>query len=248
MKIDDTRTGLVTGGTKGIGKAIALSLLERGLRVAVNYYDDEDAAAGMKEECAKYGDRVLFMRADVSDWDQVQTMFGQVFDRFANVDILVNNAGITRDRSFLKMSNEDWNRVLAVNLNGPFHCCRMAVPRMVERKWGRIVNIASVVGQVGNFGQTNYAASKAAVIGFTKALARELAPKNVFVNAIAPGFIDTSMTRGIPEPVREKIAQRISIGRFGETTHVASAALFLCADESCYLTGTVVNVDGGYHG
>ena len=239
---------MVTGGTRGIGKAIALAFLGRGLRVAVNYFGDEASAAEMKRECAEFADRIMLVRGDVSSWTDVQGAFQQVFDNFGGVDILINNAGVAMDRSFLKMSKEEWDRVLDVNLTGPFHCCKMAVPKMIEGGWGRIVNISSVVGQVGNFGQVNYAASKAGLIGFTKAISRELASKNVTVNAIAPGFVDTSMTQAIPAPIREKIMKTISLGRFGDASNIAAAALFLCSDDASYLSGAVLNVDGGYHG
>ncbi len=248
MQVNKDRVCFVTGGTRGIGKAIALAFLAQGVRVAVNYFGDEASAAQMKHECSEFDDRFLLVRGDVSNWAEVEGGFQQIFDRFGSVDILINNAGIAMDRSFLKISNEDWNRVLAVNLTGPFYCCRMAVPKMIEAKWGRIINMSSVIGQAGNFGQTNYAASKAGLIGFTKALSRELAPKNITVNAIAPGFVNTSMTQGIPSAIRESITEKISIGRFGDTRDIVAAAAFLCADESSYLTGSVLNVDGGYHG
>lgn len=248
MRVAENRACVVTGGTRGIGKAIALALLGQGTKVAVNYFGDERSAAEMQRECAEFGDRFLLVRGDVSSWPEVEAVFHLVFERFGGLDILVNNAGIAMDRSFLKMSNEEWNRVLAVNLTGPFHCCKMAVPKMIEGGWGRIVNISSVVGQVGNFGQSNYAASKAGIIGFTKALSREVASKNITVNAIAPGFIDTSMTQEMPEAIREKVAKHISVGKFGDARNIAAAALFLCSDAASYLSGGVLNVDGGYHG
>jgi 3-oxoacyl-(acyl-carrier-protein) reductase len=239
------RTALVTGGSRGIGRAIALALAEEGADVAVNYVSSEAAAIDVVEQVAKTGRKGLLARADVSDYPDTFRMAQEVLREFGHLDILVNNAGITSDKTFVKMDHAAWRKVLAINLDGVFNCTKVFVDQMLAQNYGRVVNITSVIGQIGNFGQANYAASKAGVAAFTKSLAKELAGKGVTVNAVAPGFIATEMVSGIPERVRNKLLEQIPLRRFGTAEEVARAVVYICSADGDYITGTELSINGG---
>jgi 3-oxoacyl-[acyl-carrier protein] reductase len=240
------KTAIVTGAAQGIGRAIAETLAHAGADVAV-----ADLDPGRSQETVtaitKMGRRALNIKVNVAEWNDAKAMVDQVVKEWGRVDILVNNAGITRDGLLLRMKEEDWNLVLQVNLNGTFNCTKAALQPMSKQRSGRIVNIASIVGAIGNAGQANYAASKAAVIGFTKSVAREYASRAVTVNAVAPGFIDTAMTQQLSADVKETLAKQIPLGRLGQPSDVAEAVKFLASDEAGYITGHVLHVNGGMH-
>jgi 3-oxoacyl-[acyl-carrier protein] reductase len=242
MKIDLTgRAALVTGSTRGIGRGIAATLAECGARVAVVGRDQAKAA----EAAAAIGGGAQGFAADVSDTAQVAALVEQVEAAFGAVDILVNNAGLTRDNLLLRIKDDDWDAVLDANLKGAFAAIRAATRGMMKRRWGRIINITSVVGITGNKGQANYAASKAGLIGLTKSVAQELASRNILVNAVAPGFIETDMTAALSAEQRAALAERIPLGRLGTPADVASAVAFLASEQASYITGQVLVVDGG---
>jgi 3-oxoacyl-[acyl-carrier protein] reductase len=235
------RVSLVTGGEQGIGRAISLQFAAEGSDIAI--FDVEER--GTWREVEKLGRKALFSRVDVSDAKVVSDEVSNVIEHFGKLDVLVNNAGTTRDNLLLRMSEADWDQVLAVNLKGAFNTAKAAVREMIKNNYGRIINISSVVGLDGNAGQVNYAASKEGLIGFTKSLAKELARKDVTVNAIAPGFIETRMTDGLKESVKAKLLERIPLRKLGTPEDVAALALFLAADGGKYITGQVIRVDGG---
>ena len=241
----DGKTALVTGASRGIGRAVALALAAAGARVAINYAGNVKAAEEVKAAVEAAGGTAILCQADVADSAAVEAMVAAVVKEFGTIDILVNNAGITRDTLLMRMKDEDFAKVLDTNLKGVFHCTKAVAKLMMKKRSGRIVNMASVVGLVGNAGQTNYAAAKAGVIGFSKSAAKELASRGITVNVVAPGFIGTDMTAGLPESVKEKMLTDIPLGRMGEPEDVASAVLFLASDQASYITGQVVNVDGG---
>jgi len=241
------RVALVTGGSRGIGRAISQALADAGAAVAINYQGSERAAREVAREIAEAGGVAEIFQADVSQREAVQRMKKGVLARFGRVDLLVNNAGITRDRTFVRMDEEAWASVLSVNLNGVFYCTKAFLDGMLERGDGRIVHISSIVGQAGNFGQANYAAAKAALFGFTKTLAKELAARGITVNAVAPGFIDTEMVAAVPEEIRSKLVGQIPMGRFGTAGEVANAVAFLASNEASYITGQTINVNGGMY-
>ncbi len=243
MTIDlSGKVALVTGGSRGIGKAVASRLAGAGARVAlVDVVDPEQVEATARE----IGGGAIAVRANVVDADDVGAAVSQIEEQLGPIDVLVNNAGITRDGLLIRMTEEAWSAVLDVNLKGVFNMTKAVARGMMKRRGGRVVNIASVVGITGNAGQANYSASKAGVIGFTKSVAKELAARNVLVNAVAPGFIDTDMTRALPEAARETLRKLIPLGRLGAAEDVANAVLFLSSDLASYMTGQVVVVDGG---
>jgi len=239
------RTALVTGGSRGIGRAIALALAEEGADVAVNYVSSETAARDVMANIAKMGRRAILAQADVSDFPDTFRMAQDVLTQFGHLDILVNNAGINSDKTFTKMDHASWRKVLAINLDGVFNCTKVFVDQMLARNYGRVVNITSVIGQIGNFGQANYAASKAGVAAFTKSLAKELAGKGVTVNAVAPGFIETEMVEGIPEKVRDRLLAQIPLKRFGSAEEVARAVCYIVSSDGDYITGAELSINGG---
>ena len=241
----DGKTALVTGASRGIGRAIALRLAAEGARVAINYAGNVKAAEEVKAAVEAAGGAAILCQADISDSAAVEAMVADVVKEFGTIDILVNNAGITRDTLLMRMKDEDFAKVLDTNLKGVFYCTKAVSKLMMKKRSGRIVNMASVVGLVGNAGQTNYAAAKAGVIGFSKSAARELASRGITVNVVAPGFIGTDMTAVLPEAVKEKTLAGIPLGKMGEPEDVANAVLFLASDQASYITGQVVNVDGG---
>ncbi|OGS91974.1 MAG: 3-oxoacyl-[acyl-carrier-protein] reductase [Gallionellales bacterium GWA2_60_18] len=236
------KTALVTGGARGIGKAIALKLARQGANVAVL---DMALAPETVKEIEALGVKAISVEANVTKLESVEQAIEQVIAAFGSLDIAVNNAGITRDNLFLRMKPEEWDMVLSVNLTGAFNVCKAVNKQMFKQRAGKIVNIASVVGQMGNVGQANYAASKAGLIGLTKTLAREFAARNIQVNAVAPGFINTEMTASLPEDVRQHFIKNIPAGNFGSAENVADAVAFLCSADADYVTGQVINVDGG---
>jgi len=239
------RVALVTGSSRGIGFDIAKALGQKGHHVIVNSRHPQELEASAKA-LRDMGIDATAVPFDVSHPSEIEAGFKQIVEKFGGVDILVNNAGIIADRSFRKMTLEDWKTVMDTNLNALFHCTKHSIEHMTGNGWGRIVNISSVVAQRGAFGQVNYATSKAGVIGFTKSLAREVARKGVTINAIAPGYIDTSMTAGIPEKVKDGIKAQIPFSDFGRPEDIANMVSYLCSEEARYVTGAVINVDGGY--
>ena len=240
-----TRAAIVTGGSRGIGRAVCVALAKQGCNVVVNYCHGAEPAEQTAALCRAEGVDAVAVQADVSTAEGCQKLFEEAVNAFGRVDILVNNAGITRDGLLLRMSEADFDAVLNANLKGAFLCCKEAARRMVRQRHGRIINLSSVVALRGNAGQANYAASKAGLIGLTKSLAKELAGRNITVNAVAPGLIETDMTAALPEAVRTGMLHSIPAGRAGNPEDVANAAAFFAAEQSSYLTGQVLCVDGG---
>ncbi|WP_295633914.1 3-oxoacyl-[acyl-carrier-protein] reductase [uncultured Mitsuokella sp.] len=241
----DGKAALVTGASRGIGRAIALRLASEGAKVAINFAGNQKAAEEVKSEIEANGGEAILVQANVADPAAVEAMFAKVVEAFGTVDILVNNAGITRDGLLLRMKDEDFEAVIDTNLKGVFYCTKAAAKLMMKKRSGRIVNMSSVVGLIGNAGQTNYAASKAGVLGFSKSAAKELAARGITVNMVAPGFIDTDMTAVLADKVKEAMVKEIPLRRMGRPEDVANAVLFLVSDCSSYITGQVINVDGG---
>jgi 3-oxoacyl-[acyl-carrier protein] reductase len=241
------KIALVTGASRGIGKAIALRLAQDGAKLAINNLDIETAET-VAAEIKALGGMALAVAGDVSSTDEVKNMVETIISTYGSIDILVNNAGITRDQLLLRMADDDWDRVLAVNLKGVFLCTKAVLKYMLKARWGRIINMSSIVGFTGNAGQSNYAASKAGIIGFTRSVAREVASRGITVNAVAPGFIETDMTARLSEKQRQDIASRIPLGFLGTPEDVASVAAFLAGEDSRYITGQVISVDGGLGG
>jgi 3-oxoacyl-[acyl-carrier protein] reductase len=240
------KVALVTGAAQGIGKAIALLLARNGADLVVSDINLEKAEETAKEIRA-IGPKAMAVKVDVANWSDVERMVTGILEKLAKIDILVNNAGITRDKLILRMTEEDWDAVLGVNLKGTFNCTKAVVRHMAKQRSGKIVNIASVVGEMGNAGQANYSASKAGVIGLTKTIAREYAQRGINVNAIAPGYIETPMTEALPEKAKEELRRLIPMERLGKPEDVAEAVLFLVSEESSYMTGQVLNVNGGIY-
>ena len=240
------RVAIVTGSGRGIGQAIALKLAEVGATVVVN--DINDGGQGVAEEIQATGRQSLAVPADVSSSEDVSKMVEIAVSTYGKIDILVNNAGISRDQLLIRMSDEDWDRVININLKSVFLCTRAAVRHMLKERWGRIISISSIVGLVGNQGQANYASAKAGIIGFSKTIAKEIASRGITANAIAPGFIDTEMTKRLPESQRQELLKRIPLGYLGSPNDIAEAVAFLASEEARYITGQVLGVDGGMSG
>ncbi|MCT4606378.1 MAG: 3-oxoacyl-[acyl-carrier-protein] reductase [Marinisporobacter sp.] len=239
------KTAIVTGGSRGIGKAIALKLADLGANIVVNYTSNAEKAEEVVKMIKDMGKDAIALKADVSNSEEVQNFIKEVEEKFETIDILVNNAGITKDTLLMKMKEEDWDRVIAINLKGTYNCTKAVTRKMMKQRSGKIVNVASVVGVTGNAGQANYAASKAGVIGFTKSIAKELGIRGINVNAVAPGFIETDMTEVLSDKVKEEIMKNIPMKKLGKVEDVANAVAFLCSEEASYVTGQVLNIDGG---
>jgi len=243
MKLKD-KVALITGGARGIGREIAIAFGREGAKIALCDVNME-LATQTKEDLEKEAISVEIFKLDVSSYNDAEEAVNKILDKFGKIDILVNNAGITRDTLILRMSQEDWDKVININLKGAFNCIKAVSRIMLKQKSGKIVNIASVVGLIGNVGQANYSASKAGLIAFTKTAARELAGRNINVNAVAPGFISTEMTKGLPDEIKEKMLQQIPLGRFGLPEEIAKVCLFLASEDASYITGQTIIVDGG---
>lgn len=239
------RGALVTGASKGIGKAIALRLAEMGVKVAVNYNTSADDAEDVVKAIQEQGVESFSIQADVSKLDQVTAMVEKVSEAWGSIDILVNNAGIIDDGLLVRMSDEAWDRVIGTNLNGTFYCTRAVIRSMMRQRWGRVINIGSVVGIRGNAGQVNYSASKAGIMGFTKSLAKEIATRNVTVNTVTPGYISTETVEGLSKEIKDRIMTWIPQGHFGEVDDVAHLVAFIASEKAKYMTGQIMSVDGG---
>lgn len=243
--MEEKKVALVTGGTTGIGKAIAQELAKSGFNIAINYRTETEEMQELKKEIEANNVKCLFVKADISKFEETEKMAKEVIENFGKIDVLVNNAGVTKDGLIMRMKEDAFKQVIDINLVGTFNVTRNIVPYMVKQRSGRIINIASVVGLVGNAGQSNYSASKAGIIGFTKSLAKELSSRNILVNAVAPGFIETKMTDVLNETVKENILSQIPLGRMGIPSEVANVVKFLSEEDSSYITGQVINIDGG---
>ncbi|RKZ17343.1 3-oxoacyl-ACP reductase [bacterium] len=237
------RVSIITGGARGIGKAIAMELADAGSDIVI--FDVLDEGVDTAREIEKKGRKAGFYKVDITDLDAVNSVVEKVLEEFGRIDILVNNAGITRDTLLMRMEESDFDLVIKVNLKGTFNCTKAVLKPMMKARWGRIINISSIIGLMGNAGQANYAASKAGIIGFTKSVAKELGKRNITVNAIAPGFIRTPMTEKLSDEVKESYFKLIPLGRFGEPEDVAKVVRFLASDDAGYITGQVIQVDGG---
>lgn len=241
------QTALVTGGSRGIGRSIALALAEHGVKVAVNYAGSEAAAQETVARIVELGSEGIALRGDVGNSEQAESLVKEVLNTWGRIDIVVNNAGITRDNLIMRMKEEEFDQVIETNLKGVFNCLKAATRPMMKQRYGRIINISSVVGVTGNPGQANYSAAKAGVIGLTKASARELSSRGITVNCIAPGFIDTDMTRELSEEVRSELEKGIPLARLGRPEEIAMAVVFLASEGAAYMTGQTLHVDGGMY-
>ena len=240
-----SKVALVTGATRGIGKEIAITLSKAGFDIALNYRSENDDLIDTKNQIESNNVKCLAVQGDISSFEDTERMAKEIIEGLGSIDVLVNNAGITKDNLLMRMKKEDFESVINVNLIGTFNMTKNVIPYMMKARSGRIINLASVVGIVGNAGQTNYSASKAGIIGFTKSLAKEVGSRNILVNAVAPGFIQTAMTDVLKDEVKDEIAKNIPLKRMGETKDVANLVKFLASEESSYITGQVINVDGG---
>ena len=240
-----SKNALITGGTSGIGKYIALELAKQGFNIVLNYRNMKDDTLDLKKEIESNNVKCLLIKADVSKFDECKQMVDETIKELESIDVLINNAGITKDTLLMRMKEEDFREVIDINLVGTFNMTKNVVPYMMKKRSGKIINVSSVVGVVGNAGQSNYAASKAGIIGFTKSLAKELASRNILVNAIAPGFIETKMTDVLSDNVKENILNQIPLKRMGTPQEIANLVEFLVSDKNSYITGQVINIDGG---
>ena len=241
----DGKVAIVTGSSRGIGRGIAIELGSRGAAVVVNYLNSAAAAEDVVSQIQTSGGQAITHQADVSDFNAAQELIKFAIDTFGGLDILVNNAGITRDKLIMMMTEEDWDIVQDTNLKSTFNCSKAAVRHMMRKRYGRIINITSIAGQMGNPGQTNYSASKAGQIGFTKALAREVGSRNITVNAIAAGYVETDIWEGVPEEAKQAILSMVPLNRKGDTQEIADAVAFLASDQAAYITGQILGIDGG---
>lgn len=239
------KCAVITGASRGIGREIAIKYAKEGANIVLNYRNSETEALQLKEELDKLGSNTLIVKANVSNFEEAEKLIKEAKEVFGRVDILVNNAGITKDNLIMRMKEEDFDSVIDVNLKGAFNCLKAVTPIMIRQKSGKIINMSSVVGVIGNAGQVNYCASKAGLIGMTKSLAREIGGKNINVNAIAPGFIDTDMTKVLSEDQKKNIMSQVPLKRLGQAEDIANLALFLASNQSDYITGQVIHVDGG---
>ncbi len=242
----DGQTAIVTGAGRGIGRAIAHELAETGANVVINYVTSGDAAHELAKEIEQIGPKALVVQADVTDYDHVSEMIKQTMQTFGQIDILVNNAGITRDKTLKNMTKEHWDEVINVNLSSLFNCTKQVLPFMLERKYGRIVNISSFVAQGGNVGQSNYATTKAGIIGFTKSIALEVSRYGITVNAVCPGFTETDMLAAVPENIRQRILEKIPMGRFGKSEEIATCVRYIVS-EGDYMTAQAISINGGVY-
>lgn len=243
--MENRKVALITGGTRGIGKAIAIKFAEEGYNLVINYVSEKTDVKKLEDEFKQYNSDVLFVKTDVSNFEDCEKMIKDSIQKFGTIDVLVNNAGITKDNLLLRMSEQDFQKVIDINLKGTFNVTKNVVQYMMKKRYGKIVNLASVVGVVGNAGQCNYSASKAGIIGFTKSIAKELASRNILANCVAPGFIDTDMTSVLNDSVKDGIYSQIPLKRMGNSQEVAKAVYFLASEDNSYITGQVINVDGG---
>ena len=243
--MEEKQVVFVTGGSRGIGKAIALKYAENGYNIVINYVSEKTDVNELKNQFEKYEIESLIVKADVSKAEEVENAVKQAIEKFGKIDVLVNNAGITRDTLLMRMKEEDFDKVIEINLKGTFLVTKAVTPYMMKRRNGRIVNLSSVVGVTGNAGQSNYSASKAGIIGFTKSVAKELASRDIRANAVAPGFIDTDMTNVLSDDVKANINAQIPMKRMGTAREIANVVYFLGSEESSYITGQVINIDGG---
>jgi len=243
----DGKTAVVTGASRGIGRAIALQLAKEGANVVVNFSGSEQKAAQVVEEIQGLGAQAIAVQANISDSESVQQLMNASLEQFGSIDILVNNAGITRDNLLMRMKEDEWDDVINTNLKGVFLCTKAVTRQMMKQRAGRIINISSIVGVMGNAGQANYVAAKAGVIGLTKTVARELASRNILVNAIAPGFITTEMTETLPEDVKSSMLSQIPLAKLGQPEDIAKAVVFLASDDASYMTGQTLHIDGGMY-
>ena len=241
----ERRVALITGGAKGIGKAIAKKFAKNGYDLILNYVSDKTDLEGIQNEFKEYGVEVLLEKANVSNYEQCENMVKAAIEKFGRIDTLINNAGVTKDNLLMRMKEEDFDKVISINLKGTFNMTKLVTPYMMKKREGRIVSISSVVGVVGNAGQSNYAASKAGIIGFTKSVAKELASRNILANCVAPGFIATDMTSVLSDKVKESINAQIPLKRMGTADEIANAVYFLGGEENTYITGQTLNIDGG---
>ena len=239
------KNAIITGASRGIGREIALTLAENGANIVINYRNYNNEIEALVKDIEAKGVKIVTVKCDVSNFEEVENLISEAKEKLGSIDILVNNAGLTKDGLLMRMKQEDFESVLDVNLKGVFNTTKLITPIMMKQRAGKIINISSVVGLVGNAGQCNYAASKAGVIGFSKSIARELAPRGVNINVVAPGYIDTDMTNGLSDKVKESILQTIPMKKMGSTKDVANLVLFLSSGLSDYITGQVINVDGG---
>ena len=241
------KVALITGGSRGIGKSISKRLASQGATVVINYIQNETAAENTKKEIEESGGQVFTSKFDVADFDAVHEEVDKIIEKLGGLHILINNAGITKDTLLMRMKEEDWDNVISINLKGIFNCTKAVTRNMFKQREGRIVNLTSVVGEMGNAGQTNYAASKAGIIGFTKACAREMASRGITVNAVSPGFIKTDITDELTEELKKDYISRIPLNRFGTPEDIAGAVAFLVSDDAAYITGEVFRVNGGIY-